>query len=152
VGRLPVWHVVIAHSNLDILPRTTLHVDAGTLLYLHESGVEHIAATRSAATLRYLNLVDQLIICGDGQSLLKAQPLVAGILGVMERSVGADVRRRIPLPADVVECTHDQVALTPDKQSDAMAGWVSVISAMFASVAIRRGALNPRSLAKLVGS
>ena len=150
VGRLPVWHVAMVYSDCNLPPRTVLGVIAGKLVYVHESGAGHVAATRSAASLRYLNLLDQLIIYGDDASLQGSRPLLAGILGVLERGAGVDVRRRTDLPACVVERSANAVALLPSDHGAAVAAWAPAMRAMFSRVSTWKGKLTSRSLGTLI--
>lgn len=150
LGQLPVWHVAMVYSDRDMSPHTTLCVIAGKLVYVHESGAGHIAGTRAAAALSYLKLLDQLIICGDEGSLQKARPLLAGILGVLERGVGTDVRRRTKLPACVVERISNAARLLPAERAAWIGSWAPPMRAMFSRVSTWKGAMNSRSFGTLV--
>lgn len=150
LGRLPVWHVAMAFCDREMSPHTTLCVIAGRLVYLHESGTGQISETRAAASLGYLNILDQLIICGDGESLKHTRPLLAGILGVLERGLGADVRHRTGLPACIVERAIDGGPLMPCQRDSATASWAPAMRMMFSRVSAWRGELNSRSLGTLI--
>lgn len=150
LGRLPVWHIVVADCDRNTPPRTTLCVVAAKLVFVHELGAGHLAGTRSASSLAYLNLLDQVIILGDEPSLQRARPLVAGILGVLERGTAADVRRRTNVSAGIVTRSPSPLTLLPHGLTDATANWKAAMQTMFAKVLTWSGEFNSQTLGSVI--
>ncbi|MEX0776357.1 MAG: hypothetical protein WD042_11690 [Phycisphaeraceae bacterium] len=148
LGRLPVWHVVVAHCDRDVAPRTSLSVVAGRLVFIHESSAKHLASTGSASSLGYLELLDQVLVVGDELSLHEARPLIPGMLGVLERSTKVNVRRRIGVPAAIL--THSTKSSARPPRGNAANDWRLAMQTLFAEVPVKWGGEDDKTLASLI--
>lgn len=142
IGLFPVRHVALLHTDCDIAPCTTLGVIAGKLVYLHELSVQRLALPPASSPPVFPTRLDQVMVCGDEASFQKTQPLLAATFGVLERSLGLDVRRCSKIPASIISGSTKPLAKIGSNCPPAAAQWAASLGAAFKPTAVWGGPIT----------
>jgi len=150
MGRLAVVHVVLAYAGSKRASQTSLHVVSGRLLYLHECQVEALTHWQSASSHVYLRYLDKLVVYGDVTSLRQMEPLLAGLLGSLERALRIDVAQGASSPKLVViEMTNEPFSQVKGSTSDNLKIWSRSTRCQFTNLSEWKGTLTNKELALL---
>ncbi len=151
IGRLPVWHLAVISTGGDAATRTALLPAGGRLVYVHQCGIAEMSNTNTASQITFVSLTDQVLVTGTKATLQASTRYLPGVLGVLERAVGADVRRKHPLPVAVVQREAGGLRSVEARRDDgALAAWQRFMSTALSRVATLTGTIDRKGLRSLL--
>ena len=151
LGRVPVWHVAMIHTDRDASPQTNLSQVGNRLVFLHESSIGDVSDARRASSLGYLDLLDQVIVLGDESSLSRSMKLLPAMLNTLERGTTVDVRRDNAMPFTVVRLDSGELRPLPTHlEGSALTSWRNSLASSFQKISAWSGKVDEHSLALLV--